>query len=328
VCSVHGLYRAFPPPNPPVYVWPQLKPSHGICSFTTTTFGAHRGADQGAGRSTSGRDLLRLLGGSTSAPPPSTAGLLQFPGLTSTRTGRYTAVLDLHQHFRAGIFFPGPAYLCPDRHIYIPAGICGPGWTSTFPGPAYNFPGRHTHFLAGIRVFGPEYVNAGSSLAGIRRSWAGRAIPAGLGRNGGSPVQARGSSSGWAGFSLVPAGPSRPPCSCSGRPPRPPLWAASVGWAGTPASGWAEAGYPRLGLCPVEATPPVKQPPRWPSWAAIVGPACVAVGWAARGQAAPAVRHLPGPCRGESGRSPQRSRLLPGTQNDPVCRLFYRSVSA
>jgi hypothetical protein len=81
VCSVRGLYRAFPPPDPPVYVRPQLKPSHGICSFTTTTFGAHRGADQGAGRSTSERDLLHLLRGSTSASPPSTAGPLHLPGL-------------------------------------------------------------------------------------------------------------------------------------------------------------------------------------------------------------------------------------------------------
>jgi hypothetical protein len=28
VCTVRGLYRAFPPLDPPVYVRPQLKPSH------------------------------------------------------------------------------------------------------------------------------------------------------------------------------------------------------------------------------------------------------------------------------------------------------------
>jgi hypothetical protein len=126
VCSVRGLFCAFPPSDPPVYVRPQLKPPRGICSFTTMTFGAHRGADQGAGRSTSGRDLLRQLRGSTSASPPSTAGFLQLPGLTSTRPGRHTAIPDLHRHLRAdtrfpraSIFMSWPAYLCPGRHIYV-----------------------------------------------------------------------------------------------------------------------------------------------------------------------------------------------------------------
>jgi hypothetical protein len=128
---VRGIYRAFPPPDPPVYVWPQLKPSHGICSFTTTTFGAHRGADQGAGRSTSGRDLLHLLGGSTSPSPPSIAGLLHLPGLMSTRPGQHTAVSDLHRHLRAGTqFLPagifyvlaGIFYVLADI-FYVPAGI-------------------------------------------------------------------------------------------------------------------------------------------------------------------------------------------------------------
>jgi hypothetical protein len=162
MCSLH---RAFPPPDPPVYNRPQLKPPRGICSFTTMTFGAHRGADQGAGRNTSGRDLLHLLGGSTLAPPPSTTGLLQLPGLMSTRPGRHTAVPDLHQHFWADIFFLGPTYLRPGRHIYVPAGIfisrpmlVGPGSTSTFPRLAYNSPGRHiiisgwnSRWQAGIR---------------------------------------------------------------------------------------------------------------------------------------------------------------------------------
>jgi hypothetical protein len=134
---VRGLYRAFPPLDPPVYVRPQLKPSHVICSFTTMTFGAHRGVDQGAGRSTSGRDLVHLLGGSSSASPPSTAGLLHFPGLTSTRPGRHTPVPDLHRHLRAGTRLPR-AGIFMSRPAYV-----GPGSTSALPGPAYNSPGQH-----------------------------------------------------------------------------------------------------------------------------------------------------------------------------------------
>jgi hypothetical protein len=178
VYSVHGLYRAFPPPDPPVYVWPQLKPSYGICSFTTTTFGAHRGADQGASRNTSGRDLLHLLGGSTSALPPSTAGLLQLPGLTSTRLGQHTAVPDLHRHLRAstrlplaGIFMPRPTYLCPGRHM----------WGR---GRLQHFPGRHMCFLAGLYVNGPAYAN--SAFLGQNKPGLGRFsfFPAGSGRFG------------------------------------------------------------------------------------------------------------------------------------------------
>jgi hypothetical protein len=37
VCSVRGLHCAFPPPDPPVYSRPQLKPPCDICSYTTTT---------------------------------------------------------------------------------------------------------------------------------------------------------------------------------------------------------------------------------------------------------------------------------------------------
>jgi hypothetical protein len=40
-----------PLPNPPASSWPPFKPSHGICCFTTMTFGAHRGADRYARRS-------------------------------------------------------------------------------------------------------------------------------------------------------------------------------------------------------------------------------------------------------------------------------------
>jgi hypothetical protein len=150
VSSVRGLHRAFPPLDPPVYVRPQLKPSHSICSFTTTTFGAHRGARQGAGRSTSGWDLLHLLGGSTSASPPSTAGLLHLPGLISTRLDRHMAVLDLLWHFRAGTRLPRagihmsrPEYLCPGRHMWAQ------GWLRRFSAGIYNF-------LAGILACGPE----------------------------------------------------------------------------------------------------------------------------------------------------------------------------
>jgi hypothetical protein len=154
MCSVRGLYRAFPPSDPPVYIRPQLKPSHGICSFTTTTFGVHRGADQGAGRSTSGRELHHLLGGSTSASPPSTAGLLQPPGLTSTRPGRHTAVPNLHRHLWADTqFHPAGIFYVPIDIFYVPASIfmsrpayMGLGSTSAFPGPAYNSPGQNIAF--------------------------------------------------------------------------------------------------------------------------------------------------------------------------------------
>jgi hypothetical protein len=166
VCSVRGLHRAFPPPDPPVYVRPQLKPSHGICCFTTMTFGAHRGADQGAGRSTSGQDLLHLLGGSTSTSPMSTAGLPQLPELRSTRPGRYSVVPDLHWHFRAGIFFPepslafpGPALVGPGRHISVSAGIC--------------------LFLAGIRFSWPVFASVGQDgpFSGLSRPACGRPGP-------------------------------------------------------------------------------------------------------------------------------------------------------
>jgi hypothetical protein len=167
VCSVRGLYHAFPPPDPPVYVWPQLKPSHGICSFTTTTFGAHRGADQGAGRSTSRRDLLHLLGGSTLASPLSTAGLLQPPGLTSTRPGRHTAVLDLHRHLRAGTRLPWAGiFMSRPTYLVSPPTYMGPGLTPTFPRLVYMFFGRIMRLWAGIWRFWP-------SLAGINSSWAG-----------------------------------------------------------------------------------------------------------------------------------------------------------
>jgi hypothetical protein len=163
VCSVRSLHRAIPPPDPPVYIRLQLKPPCGICSFTTTTFGAHRGADQGAGRSTSGRDLLCLLGGSTSASPPSTAGLLYLPRLPSTRPGQHSVIPDLHQHLRAstrppraGIFMSRPTYV-------------GLGSTPAFPRPAYMFPDRNIRLRAGIYRFW-------LFLAGISSSWAGLAL--------------------------------------------------------------------------------------------------------------------------------------------------------
>jgi hypothetical protein len=196
------------------------------------TFGAHRGADQGAGRVTSGRDLLRQLRGSTSASPPSTAGLLQLPGLTSTRPGRHSVVPDLHQHFWAGIFFLGPAYLCPSQHIYVPADICGAGVDSDIS-------------LAGIYSFWPELTSACriisiSAYSGQNMQVLGRRskIPAGMGRHGRSPLRGRASLSGWAGSSFISAGPSRPRCSYSVGPSQPSLWVASAGcpgWASIPA---------------------------------------------------------------------------------------------
>jgi hypothetical protein len=162
VCSVRGLHRAFPPSDPPVYSRPQLKPPCAICCFTTTTFGAHRGADQGAGRSRSERDLLRLLGGSTSAQPPCTAGLLQLGGLTSTRPGQHTAVPDLHQHLRAGtqlpragIFMSRLAYSCPVQHMCV--------WCrfQHCPGRHITSPAGICFFLASIHICGPALASSG-----------------------------------------------------------------------------------------------------------------------------------------------------------------------
>jgi hypothetical protein len=225
---VRGLHRAFPPPDPPVYSRPQLKPPCGICLFTTTTFGAHRGADQGAGRNTSGRDLYRLLGGSTSAPPPSTAGLLQLPGLTSTRPGRHTVVPDLHQHLQAGIFFPGPAlsflgpaYICPGRHIYVPADICGPGADFGTSRPAYIF-------------FWPVFLPAGRNKS--ISAFPGRSSRS-LGRCRDVQAWPGPSPRGWVAGSLLPASPpflqQADPAPTAGHKCRPP-----------------QAARPRLGLHP------------------------------------------------------------------------------
>jgi hypothetical protein len=240
VCSVRGLYRAFPPPDPPVYVRPQLKPSHGICSFTMMTFGAHRGADQGAGRSTSERDLLHQLGGSTSAQPSSTAGLLQLPGLTSTRPGQHTAVPDLHRHLWAGTrFHPADIFYVPTSIFYVPNGIfmsrpayMGLGSTSAFPGPAGNspgqniaFPGQNSRSRAGMLQIRPLLAGLAGFRADTGQFCLGRCsqIPAGLaaggsrlGRSGAHPAwadfshpgRAGSSSSGWAISSFGSAGPS------------------------------------------------------------------------------------------------------------------------
>jgi hypothetical protein len=254
VCSVRGLYRAFPSLDPPVYVRPQLKPSHGICSFTTTTFGAHRGDDQGAGRSTSGRDLLHLLGGSTSAPPPSTAGLLQLPGLTSTRLGRHTAVPDLHRHFRAGIFFPGPAFGFPG-----PA-LVGPGWHISVPAGIRFFWAEICHSLTGIRVCGPGW--AISSLSRLACEQAGP-IPAAPRL---SPLLGRALASTTAGprpgLSLIPAA-SRPPPRlgyASARPPLLPPGGPCPGfgrsWASAPTPlQVCQAGFPAGWAVPRRANP-------------------------------------------------------------------------
>jgi hypothetical protein len=254
---VRGLYRAFPPPDPPVYVRPQLKTFHGICSFTTTTFGAHRGADQGAGRSTSGRDLLHLLGGSTSVLPPSIAGLLQLPGLTSTRPGRHTAVPDLHRHLRAGtrlhragIFYvPAGTFYVLAGIFYVPAGIYGsrvdfgiPRAGKYLPQPEYVFswpvfaflgrhlpiptsPGRHSRFLGQT---GQSRLGRGPPIpAGLRSSnpgWAAALLRC--------PGWAGTSYPGWTGSSLFPAGSARG-------------WIP--GWAGRSNSGCGASPSPRLG---------------------------------------------------------------------------------
>jgi hypothetical protein len=192
VYSMHGLHRAFPPPDPPVYIWPQLKPPCGICSFTTTTFGAHRGADQGAGRSTSGRDLLCLL------------------------EGRHTVVPDLRQHFQAGIFFPGPAldflgpaYLCPSRHIYVPADICGTGVDSDIS-------------LAGIYGFWSELTSSGCIIP--ISAYSGRILQV-LGRAAASrPTWASAAQSQCGPGHLPPGGPA----PLSSWPAHPDLPAAAV----------------------------------------------------------------------------------------------------
>jgi hypothetical protein len=217
VSSVCGLHRVFPPPDPPVYSRPQLKPHCGICLFTTTTFGAHRGADSSAGRITSGRDLLRQLGGSTSTSPPSTSLLLHLPGPTSTRPGQHSVVPDLHRHSWADIFFPGPAYACPGRHWWVPTGISLSRLTA---GVDFGTP------PAGIRLFWLTFMPTGrhkpiSAFPGRNSRFLGRFIS--------NPAPTRASSLGWAGCSFVPAGPSRPLCGCSARPSWPPLWVASAG---------------------------------------------------------------------------------------------------
>jgi hypothetical protein len=196
---VHGLYRAFPPLDPPVYVRPQLKPSHGICSFTTMTFGTHRGADQGAGRSTSGRDLLHLLGASTSASPPSTASLLQLPGLTSTRPGRHMAVPDLHRHLRSGTRFH-------------PADICGPGVDSGTPS-------------AGIYVFRPEYTSLGQIITIL--AYSGRILQV-LGHVAAAWPTWAGAAQSRCGPGRLPPGGLAPPSSRPAHPDFP----AAVFWLG------------------------------------------------------------------------------------------------
>jgi hypothetical protein len=94
VFSVCGLYRACPLPDPPVHSRPPFKPPCGICCFTTTTFGAHRGADSGAGWSSSGRDRLhqplrclsrRRRSSSATAPPSRVSAAAASPSPTLRR---------------------------------------------------------------------------------------------------------------------------------------------------------------------------------------------------------------------------------------------------
>jgi hypothetical protein len=298
---VRGLYHTFPPLDPAVYVQPQLKPSHGICSFTTTTFGAHRGAYQGAGRSTSGRDLLHLLRGSPSAPPPSAADLLQLPGQTSARPGWHTAVPDLHRHLQVGTQFH-PAGIFMSRTAYM-----GLGSTSAFPGPAYDFSGRNIFFPGRYSRSRAGMVQSRPLLAGIAgfRANPGQfrvglcsRIPVGpttgesrLGRYGAHPAwagfsnsgRARSSSSGWAVSSFGSAGPSRLlRFSSVGLPwPLPgPVALAAPGFC------WQAPG-PRLGRSAGAAANSPGRPPRQLGLAAASqsGQAGIPVGYAGAGHA-------------------------------------------
>jgi hypothetical protein len=197
--------------------------------------------------------------------PPSTAGLLQLPGLTSTRPGRHTAVLDLHRHLwagtrlhRAGIFYV-PAGIFMSRPAYM-----GLGSTSAFPGPAYDFPGRNMFFpsrysrlWAGIGEFRPL-------LAGIIEYWADSGLPRALQAAGipvGPPASAAPRS--------APRSAYAPARSASRLNPRPlRAWAApQLGRRFS--SGWATPRFrPRLGLGASTAASPPGRPEFLPaSWA-------------------------------------------------------------
>jgi hypothetical protein len=183
---------------------------------TTTTFGAHRGANKSAGRITSGRDLHRLLG-----------------GLDISITSK---------HFRssssswADLNSPGPAFDCPGstpafpcrhsassgQHIYASADIfmsrptlVGPGSTTTLPGRHISFSGRYSRIRAGISqpaLLWPELIGSGPALR----------IPSQLGLVELETGAGGSYPSGWASFSSIPSGPSRFHRSSFARSSRPP----------------------------------------------------------------------------------------------------------
>jgi hypothetical protein len=105
---------------------------------------------------------------------------------------------------------------------------------------------QNMHLRAKIHQFRPF-------LAGTRRFWAGITDSRPTWADLGKPAPARSSSPGWAGFSVIPAGSSRPLRSRSARLFWPPLWATGGSWPRAPALGWAEEVCPRLGLSLIAA---------------------------------------------------------------------------
>jgi hypothetical protein len=142
--------------------------------------------------------------------------------------------------------------MCPGRHIYVPADICGPGVDSGTSRPAYSFfwpvftpPGRHIVILSFLgrsklvlsRV---RHFPVGSGHFGPRMGWCSGAPASRLGWRGEDP--------GWAGGGRILARPAR----------------FIPGWAGSPLS--------RLG--------PVRPIPAWTGTSPAAGPACSILGWA------------------------------------------------
>jgi hypothetical protein len=151
VCtSVHH-----PSPDPLVSNWPQLKPTLGICLFTTTTFGAHHGADSGAG-------WVSIRTG----PSSSTRGL----DITLPRN-----IIVRHQPNLAGIYLAG--IYSRDIWLRYLVGISG---QDTWLGYLVGISGRDMTYLARISGRDTTYL-AGISgrdiwlgyLARIRHTWLG-----------------------------------------------------------------------------------------------------------------------------------------------------------
>jgi hypothetical protein len=199
-----------------------------------------------------------------------------FPRPTSTRPGQHSVVPDLHQHFWAGIFFPGLALGFPGlalegpgRHIYVLADICGAGVDSGTPRPAYIFfwpifspAGRHKaipSFLVqnmqfmGRLISNPalprESSSGGPAPPSFRLAHPGLSAPApaadlasAVGRQCWLPwLLLR---SGWASAGLGRLRPSRPFLLFARptRPMRPRLGHAEARRAGRPTFAWAASG--------------------------------------------------------------------------------------